>query len=147
MPPEDTSPQEYRKWCAAAQSRTPSRNVCLHWVQYWWCPYLRSPWSQGGVIPADRILTYSTAGPVPARRDSRLVLSKADSYRVWNISLCNMLDVTPQVWCNQHHSTSRRTSMRSGLLSTLGASLTAKTDAEIRLIYPDLEQRRLAALG
>ena len=114
-------------------------------------PLLALALVSGGVIPADRILTYSTARSSPGNLFKKTfparVLSKADSYRAWNISLCNMLDVTPQVWCNQRHSTSRRTSMRSGLLSTLGASLTAKTDAEIRLIYPDLEQRRLAALG
>ena len=64
-----------------------------------------------GVIPVERTLTYSTAGPsfgnasfanLFERTFRARVTSGADGYRSWNINLVNTLDVVPQAWCHQH---------------------------------------------
>ena len=63
----------------------------------------------GGVIPADRTLTYSTGGPSPGNaafanlfeRTFRARVVGEEAYRSWNVNLVNTLDVVPQAWCHQ----------------------------------------------
>ena len=66
----------------------------------------------GGVIPAERTSTYSTAAPslgnapfanLFERTFRARQMDSAEVYNSWNINLVNTLDAVPQAWCHQRY--------------------------------------------